>query len=479
MNDSRALEKEYVPVKSRIAISAGDAATAILQSLAATGALTYYFVNLRGLEARLAGIVWLLFAIWNAVNDPIFGYISDRTRSALGRRIPYIRYGAPIFILGFIFFWVVIPGTDENQTLLFLQLLLALFVYDILYTAIATSFWVMPYEVAVSNKALRSVAVSNKARSSIYIWKIIFMVFTLVVPFAIEATVKPEVGDLAGIERFRWVMIAIGVVMGLIIFFSTFFFKEKKFAQQEEQFEFVKSFVECFKNRSFVVFEVLSFSIMFAQTALMTGIWYYFDVLNMPRGTLLPALAIGIVIGVVAWVNLRDRWGVKRCTQVFTLLFSIGCGILVFFGRSLVPSLVGFFLLGIGFSGGMYLIPLMNGDVVDWDEHVTGLRREGMYAGINSFITKPAISLGAWALLNIMVAYGYDQTLTAAEQSYRAGTGVLVGWAGPTGVLMFISFLSLFFYPLAGAEWEAVKARLAAIHEEKERALLASLEAEA
>ncbi len=469
VDEQHALDREFVPVKSRIAISAGDAATAILQSLAATGALTYYFVNLRGLDARLAGIVWLLFAIWNAVNDPIFGYISDRTKSALGRRIPYIRYGAPIFVLAFIFFWVVLPGTDGNQTLLFLQLLLALFVYDLLYTAIATSFWVMPYEVAVS----------NKARSSIYIWKIIFMVFTLVVPFAIEATVKPEVGDLAGIERFRWVMIAIGIVMGLIIFFSTFFFKEKRFAQQDEQFEFIKSFVECFRNRSFVVFEVLSFSIMFAQTALMTGIWYYFDVLNMPRGTLLPALAIGIVVGVVAWVMLRDRWGVKRCTQVFTLLFSIGCGILVFFGRSLVPSFVGFFLLGIGFSGGMYLIPLMNGDVVDWDEHVTGLRREGMYAGINSFVTKPAISLAAWALLNIMVAYGYNQNLTAAEQSYEAGTGVLVGWAGPTGVLMFLSFLSLFLYPLAGKEWEAIKAKLAEIHEEKERALMAKLSAEA
>ena len=461
----RALQEEHVPMISRIAISAGDAATAILQSLAATGALTYYFVNLRGLDSKLAGIVWLLFGIWNAVNDPIFGYISDRTKSALGRRIPYIRYGAPIFVLGFIFFWIVIPGTDGSQTLLFLQLLLGLFVYDVLYTAIATSFWVMPYEVAVS----------NKARSTIYVWKILFMVFTLVVPFAIEATIKPEVGDLAGIERFRWVMIALGVAMGLIIFFSTFFFKEKKFAQQEEQFEFIKSFVECFRNRSFVVFEVLSFSIMFAQTALMTGIWYYFDVVGMPRGVLLPALAAGIVAGVVAWISLRDRLGVKRCTQIFTLLFSLGCGLLVFLGRNVPVAIVGFFLLGIGFSGGMYLIPLMNGDVVDWDEHVTGLRREGMYAGINSFITKPAISLGAWALLAIMRAYGYNQALPAAEQTYQAGTGVLVGWAGPTGVLMFLSFISLLFYPLAGAEWERIKAHLAQVHEEKERAYLSSL----
>ncbi len=59
----------------------------------AAGALTYYFVNLRGLSTYYTGIVWLLFGIWNAVNDPLFGYISDRTKSNLGRRIPYIRFG--------------------------------------------------------------------------------------------------------------------------------------------------------------------------------------------------------------------------------------------------------------------------------------------------------------------------------------------------------------------------------------------------
>ena len=462
MTTQTVLHEEFVPLKSQIAISAGDAATAILQSMAAAGALTYYFVSLRGLDAKLAGTVWLLFGIWNAINDPLFGYISDRTKSALGRRIPYIRYGAPILVLGFVAFWVKIPNTDAQQTALFIHMLLALFVYDALYTAIATSFWVMPYEVAVS----------NKARGSIYVWKIIFMVFTIVVPFAVEATIKPEVGDMSGITTFRWAMIALGLTMGLIIFFSTYFFKEKHFTQEEEQFGFIKAFKECFTNRSFVVFEVISFTIIFAQTALMTGIWYYFDVLDMPRGPMLGALGAGIVIGVNLWIQMRDRWGIKLCTQLFALGFAIGCGLVAVFGRNTALATVGFFLFGVGFSGGMYLIPLMNGDVVDMDEERTGLRREGMYAGINSFITKPAISIAAWALLSIMTAYGYDEKLPAAAQSYSAGTGVLIGWAAPTGILLFISFLSLFLYPLAGAEWEAIKVKLAKVHAEKERAYL-------
>jgi GPH family glycoside/pentoside/hexuronide:cation symporter len=185
-----AFKEEHVPLASRIWISVADSSVAILQSLVATSALTYYFVKLRGLDTGLAGIVWLLFGLWNAVNDPLFGYLSDRTKSALGRRLPYIRYGAPIFALGFGLFWVDIPGTSGNQMLMFWQMLVALFIYDSLYTAIATSIYIMPYEMAVS----------NKARSTIYVWKIIFMVFAIVVPLVLERF-KPDVGDLAGIRR--------------------------------------------------------------------------------------------------------------------------------------------------------------------------------------------------------------------------------------------------------------------------------------
>ncbi|MFZ6018995.1 MAG: MFS transporter, partial [Chloroflexota bacterium] len=156
--------EERIPWKSRIWISLADSSVAMLQTIVGGGALTYYFTRVRGLDPNLAGLVWLLFGIWNAINDPLFGFISDRTKSKLGRRRPYIRYGAPILTLGFIFLWLDLP---TSQGVMFFQMLIGLFVYDILYTAIATSIYIMPYEMAVS----------NKARSSIFIWKIIFMIF--------------------------------------------------------------------------------------------------------------------------------------------------------------------------------------------------------------------------------------------------------------------------------------------------------------
>lgn len=87
MSDT-SLQEESIPLKSRLGVPIADAACGTLAGLGASGVLTYYFTRWRGLNAELAAVVWLLFGMWNAVNDPLFGYISDRTKSKLGQRIP-------------------------------------------------------------------------------------------------------------------------------------------------------------------------------------------------------------------------------------------------------------------------------------------------------------------------------------------------------------------------------------------------------
>lgn len=464
MNATLQPVEEHVPLKSRIWVSAADGATATLQGLAGSAVLTYYFTRWRGLDAGLAAVVWLIFGLWNAINDPLFGYISDRTRSRLGRRIPYIRYGAPIFALSFIASWIDWPGSHSDQTLMFIQMLLLLFVFDALYTAIATSIYIMPYEMAVS----------NKARSGIYLWKILFMVFSTAVPLVLIPIIQPGPGQDAA--NFRWIMTAFGVGMGAVVFASTFFYHEKHFQQEEEQFSFLRSIKACFTNYAFIIFEVLSFTVIYVQTGLMQGVLYYFDELKVPAVSLYIALAVGVVVGVIVWVKGREAWGVKKSMQLMTLFFAMGCFLIVLLGRQLIPAAVAFFLLGTGFAGGMYLIPLMNGDVIDQDEHRTGLRREGMYAGVNSFITKPAISIAQAVFLNILAAYGYDQALGKGLQSASAQTGILVAWGLVPGILLFISFILLRWYPLAGPAWDQVKAELAQVHLRKERQYLERLD---
>lgn len=453
--------EESIPLKSRIWVSAGDGSIGFLQNLIGGGALTYYFTRVLALSPELASLAWVLFGIWNALNDPLIGFIADRTKSPIGRRKPYIRYGAPILALSFTLFWVQLP--TSSQTVLFIQLLFCLFLYDTLYTAIASALYLMPYEMAVS----------NKARSGVFVWKIIFMAFSTGLPLVIVPIIQPGPGDDP--TMFRWVCIAVGVILSGVIFASTWFYEEKHFQQEQEQFGFLKSLTKSFKNKSFLIFLVTSFTVIYCQTGLMQGVLYYFDELKVPGLPVYLSLLAGIVGGVFLWVNIRDRWGVKRCLLSWLAIFALGCLIVLTLGRLTLGGVLGFLFIGVGFSGGMYLVPIMNGDVIDHDEQRTGLRREGMYAGINSLVTKPAISLAQAAFLTIIDCFGYDQMLAKGLQSHSAQTGILVGWMAIPALLLTTSLLVTLSYPLAGEAWEKTKRQLAEIHAEKERAYLEKL----
>jgi glycoside/pentoside/hexuronide:cation symporter, GPH family len=458
-----ALQEEKVPLKSRIWVSAGDASCAFLQTIIGGGALTYYYTRVMNLQPDLAGWAWIIFGIWNSVNDPLLGYIADRTRSKIGRRRPYIRYGAPIFALSFILLFLGIPGSLNVQWALFVQLLLGLFLYDTLYTAIATSLYLMPYEMAIS----------NKARSSVFIWKIIFSVFSMALPPVLLLKIQPGPGDDP--TPFRWIMVVLGIGLGTIIFASTYFYEEKHYQQDEEQPGFIKSIVESFKNLPFIVFLVSSFTVIYASTGLIQGIYYYFDELKIPQIPVFGGLLLGIVGGIFLWVNLRERIGLKRCLMAWLAIFALGCYLMLPLGYFVWGAAISFVLIGIGFAGGLYLIPLMNGDVIDFDEKLTGLRREGMYAGINSFVTKPAISLAQTAFLIIVGWFGYNQTLAKGLQPESAHTGIILGWMLVPAILLTLSLVSMIWYPLAGASWEKTKKELAEVHAAKEKAYLESL----
>lgn len=443
--------EEKVKLSSKLWLCSADCLCTTVNSLLTGGGMTYFFTKFLGLNEGLASTVWMIFAIWNAINDPLFGYISDRTKSKLGRRIPYIRYGSFFYALFFVLTWVKWPiGT--SQTALFIQMLATLFLFDTLYTAIATSIYIMPYTMAVS----------NKARSSIFLIKIFFTLVSLAVPLVVFPIIKPEVG--ADPTKFQLIMLGIGVVSFLVIFASTFFYKEKVQTDAESTDGIIHSVITCFKNRSFIVFEVLSFTVIFIQTILMQGVIYYFDEFDVGMPLAYGSLVIGAVFGIVLFAIKIKTWGVKNCTLIMCIIFAIGASAMAILGKITPVALIAFFTAGMGFAGGMYLIPLMNGDVIDYDESVTGIRREGMYAGVNSLITKPAISFANSAFLIIAKAFGYDTNLQAGMQSSMAKQGVLVAWMAVPAVLLIICAISLKWYPLHGKKWEETKLSLSQKH---------------
>src|SRR4030042_6183383 len=111
--------------------------------------LPIFYQDYLGLSAKWIGIASFIYAIWNAINDPLFGYITDSTRSKRGRRIPYMRYTATFLALTFILVWFVPP--NAGGTMLFLWMLVSMLLYDTCYTMIGLVYSALLPEVSESD----------------------------------------------------------------------------------------------------------------------------------------------------------------------------------------------------------------------------------------------------------------------------------------------------------------------------------------
>jgi GPH family glycoside/pentoside/hexuronide:cation symporter len=90
----------------------------------------FFLVSVVGLRVELAGLVYLVGRIWDSINDPLIGIISDRLNTRWGRRRPLLLFGAIPFGVGFTFLFLVPPF--ESETALVLYYIAAFLFFDTL-----------------------------------------------------------------------------------------------------------------------------------------------------------------------------------------------------------------------------------------------------------------------------------------------------------------------------------------------------------
>ncbi|MFX1447670.1 MAG: MFS transporter [Promethearchaeota archaeon] len=453
------MPNEKLPLKSKFAYG-GLGAGIGLPSQIAFSAITFFYNTTLGLSTELTGLAWLIFSFWNAINDPLFGFIEDHTKSEkYGRRIPYIRFGAPIYGIAFIFCWT--PFVDvNNQFALFFNLTIVLFIFDTLFTILGLINYTLPAEMALTAKERGNLLVYGSIMSSIsYLIAFILPLFFLTGNESPNATLE-----------FLIAMILVGIISALILFASSFYLKENKYTQMEDTLPVFKGIIETFKNTPFLIYEVSNFSFTLAQTILTTAIFYYINYILILTGflTSLPLLLVFLMIFVfvVVFNKLIRKLGVKK-TFILAVFLSGSSFLLTFFvGWTISFAIIGFILIGIGFSGFMITNQVVIADIVDYDETRTKKRRETTYSGINALITKPAISLANWLFLVIINNFGFDSG--QAIQTPSAQLGIMVGFSLIPAIFLIFGAIVMLFYPLDGPQWLAQKAEIIKIHEKKE-----------
>lgn len=454
------INDEKLPLKLKLAYGSLGAGIN-LPSQITFSAITFFYNVILGLNPEFTGIAWLVFSVWNAINDPIFGFLEDHTKSKkYGRRIPYIRFGSPVYALTFVFCWI--PFVDlNNQIALFFNLIVVLFVFDTIFTILGLINYTLPAEIAISAKERSNLLVYSSIISSISIF--ISFILSIVLLTGNETSFNPSL--------FLFSVIIVAIVSGFIIFMSSFYLKENIYTQLEETLPIITGIKETFKNKPFMIFEVANFSFTIAQTILTTAIFYYVNFILILTGLLnsVPLIIVFLMIFAFVFVfnKLVNKFGVKK-TFIFSLLLTGLSFLLIFFiGWTLSLAIIGFIIIGIGISGYMLTNQVVIADIVDYDEVRTGKRRETTYSGINALITKPAISIANWLFLIIISSFGFDEN--QITQTFDAQLGIMIGFTLiPSCFLIFGAFV-MFYYPLDGPKWLSQKEEIMQIHKEKEQ----------
>ena len=461
------IQSKKITPKSRVAFGFAQLGMAILGGVY-TAMLTKFFQDNMGLDKYWIGIAMIVYAIWNAINDPIFGEITDRTKHRLGRRVPYLRYTAPFYAITFVAIWLC--PENASQILKFAWMLITMLAYDTCYTILGL----------VHGTFIPELSESDVERGKLLIVAALFGLLGTLLAFIIPELVRPGgTGDSISLTPFRIAMLIIGIVCAGFIFYSSFVLKERKeFSVVDKPIHWWKAIKSTIINKSFVVYVITSFMCTFMFAVAMGAIFYLSDyVYQSPYGVfpLLGALFIPLTIGVPLVAIPLKHWEASKVWSAYLLICAVGFSLVYFVPVSLIPVAIA--LAGFGYSGNQVVNYIVLSQVVDEDEIKTGVRREGSYLGANALVTKPAQSVAIYITALILAETAFVTTQANGgvpflnqPESAQMGIRALVGLI--PGITLLLGAIALFWFPIKGKKLTDQQQTILEMHASKEAQLI-------
>ena len=386
-------DREKVALKYKIAYGLGNMGSVTLSSIFNSSAVKFYTDKVF-LSPTLIGLAFLIFAIWNAINDPVFGYLSDRG-TKYGRRVPFLRIMSFTYGISFILLWFPPSGfflDPNNQFTLFLYLLVTILFFDTCYTIFGLVIAALLPEMSLDTNERTKVSQFGVAFS------IVGGIGAFLIPFIFLTTT-------GGRDIFQLINIIIAILATVTFFICSFTIKERKeFYEGKESLGLIDAVKYCLKNKAFLYFVVFNFCLTLIYTNVITVVLYYTQHVLRLSGTavILPLLIIfmGFLMTYIITPKLNEKYGIRK---LILIMGTIGVFGMVFtLVSNIVVALIAFTVVATAVGVYAILINPMVGDICDEDERNTGLRREGAYFGVNALIVKPAISLGVFIITFIL-----------------------------------------------------------------------------
>jgi len=240
--------------------------------------LLFFYVDVMGLPSTLAGSAMVVFTIWNILNDPLAGYISDRTKTKWGRRKPYILFGSIPLAITFMLLWNPPNAFLATTSKLFAYFLTIICLYDTFFTIVELNYSAVYPEMYPELKDRSAVTAYMQG---------LYMIGSLI------GTALPPL--IYGGLGWKYMGLILGVAIFLFKMISLLGIKEEKVYSLEIQPSLWKSLSLTLKNKSFLAAVIANLLAIYA-TGMITAIapFYTKYVLNFAEDK--TSLFLGIMV---------------------------------------------------------------------------------------------------------------------------------------------------------------------------------------
>lgn len=373
-----------------------------------------YLTDVVGLEPRLASFGALVGIVWDAVNDPLIGILTDRLQTRWGRRRPFLLWFAIPFGLSFVILWSA-PDWD-NQFALMAYVTLAFMLADTLQTLISVPFLSLTPELTPDYDERTTL---TSFRSFFQLVGALSVVITA--PLIVDSVLASGGTQQQGFMLVGAVFGGIGAIPLLLL---GIFVRETSTPEQQESMPFRETLREAWKNIPFR-FAVGIHMLNWSAVDMVAVSFPYFLLYWIAQGDLLATVHIfgvdlayesaffGILMSVCIlfipfWLWMARRFN-KKQAYMLGMIFWVIAALMMY---TIQPGQTTYLLsiaafAGIGVSAAYTLPDSLFADVIEWDELRTGRRQEGIFYGIRTLIRKLTGALVIFITLQALGWSGY------------------------------------------------------------------------
>ncbi len=442
---------ERLPRRTKLLYGAGDLGFSMTDAI--MGILFgIYLTDVVGLPATLAAAAVFAGRTWDYINDPLIGYISDRTRSRWGRRRPFLLFGFIPFGLAFTALWWRPPFASQYA-------LAAYYAFAYLVYDAAATFVYMPYFALTPELTL-----DYDERTTLTTYRMAFSIFgsliAFTVPLAIIGRVRPE--NAGRVLLMGAIFGALCALPLLLTFLGT---RERPEFQEQSQPSLWESLRAAGRNRPFIfaagIFLFTWSALEVVQAMLLFFLKYR---MNLEAESDLVAGTVFVValLSLPFWERASRHWD-KRVAYIAGMVFLSAVIItLIVISPSwgLTWVLVLAALAGIG-VGAVHVLPwAMMPDAVEWDEWATGQRHEGMFYSLVTLLRKVASSI---SLPLTLLVLGWSGYVSNAPVQPASAVNAIRALMGPVpSVLLCAGIAFALLYPLGRERHATLRKEIAA-----------------